>query len=332
VPAARVTLRDAAGGARVVELLAGVHTAEWAWDRPDVAPVIRHRRASVAETFSLGAVPANKYVGIVPVAGPIDAVAVRIENVAPQSQLQLSRVSLLDVAGERTHALSLAHRLLDQPERWTRRAGLYVPNVLRSAPPLAAAGWILPLLRAAPVIDAPPDRGAWVEILENRHALPHAWMVARTLAVDADTALDSVRRARLPDGAPFDPRAVALVEAAASQDFGPLDAGASAAVTRTGAGRIEIATRSATPAFLVVSEIASAGWQATVDGAPAPIVRTDALLRGVALPAGAHRVAFVYQPRALRIGLALAALVPIGFAVAAMWRAARRRQSASAAR
>ena len=38
------------------------------------------------------------------------------------------------------------------------------------------------------------------------------------------------------------------------------------------------------------------GWKATVDGRSAPIVRTDQLLRGVVLPAGAHTVEFTYVP------------------------------------
>ncbi|MDX2171201.1 MAG: YfhO family protein [Deltaproteobacteria bacterium] len=319
-PALRVTLRDAAGATRVVELLAGVHTAEWAWDRADVAPVVRHRRAPVAETFDMGGTPANKYVGVVALDAPLDAEWVRLENVAPQSQLQVSRVSLLDAEAERVHALSLAHRLLDQPERWRRRGGVNVPNVLRAASPLAGAAWLGPPLGVAPVRADPPHDAARVEILENRLALPHAWLVPRTIAVDAAAALASVRQARLPDGAPFDPRAVALVEAAASQDFGALDPAAGAEVTSATAERLEVATRSAAPAFLVLSEIDYPGWQVTVDGAPAALVRANAMLRGVALPAGAHRVVFVYRSRGVMLGFAGAGLTALALAVAAGWR------------
>lgn len=331
VPAVRIVARDAAGAEQEAALLAGVHTAEWAWDRPDVSPTIRHRRAPIAERFAMGDMPANKYVGAVEFPAPLDAVSVRIENVAPQSRLQLSRVSLLDAATGGVHALSLVHRLLDQPQRWARRAAVYSETALRNAPAVAGAAWVTPLLSAGPRRAAPAERGAWIEVLENRLALPHAWLVSRTVAVDADAALAGVREARLPDGTPFDPRAVALVEAAASQDFGRLDPAASATITYAGAQRVEVETTSATAAFLVLSAVAYPGWQVTIDGVAAEIVRTNAMLRGVALPAGAHRVVFEYRPRPVRDGLAAAALVPLGVGLAAAWRR-RRGQSPSASR
>jgi uncharacterized membrane protein YfhO len=45
------------------------------------------------------------------------------------------------------------------------------------------------------------------------------------------------------------------------------------------------------------------GWQARVDGAPAPLEPVDGLLRGVPLPAGEHRVEIDFRPAVLRAGL-----------------------------
>ena len=42
------------------------------------------------------------------------------------------------------------------------------------------------------------------------------------------------------------------------------------------------------------------GWEATVDGAPAPLLRTFGTFKAVALPAGDHEVRFVYRPWAAR--------------------------------
>ena len=56
------------------------------------------------------------------------------------------------------------------------------------------------------------------------------------------------------------------------------------------------------PGLLVVSELYLAGWQATVDGAPAELVPADGVLRGVYLPAGEHRVEMVYRPWAVTAG------------------------------
>ena len=51
------------------------------------------------------------------------------------------------------------------------------------------------------------------------------------------------------------------------------------------------------PGILVLSEAWFPGWVATVDDAPAEILRADYVLRGVALAAGSHRVRFEYRPR-----------------------------------
>ena len=47
------------------------------------------------------------------------------------------------------------------------------------------------------------------------------------------------------------------------------------------------------------------GWEAEVDGKPAPLLRVDYAFRGVAVPAGEHRVTLAYRPLSFRAGLAL---------------------------
>ncbi len=66
--------------------------------------------------------------------------------------------------------------------------------------------------------------------------------------------------------------------------------------------RIVVETASDVPALLVLRDAFYPGWRATIDGAPAQIYPTDLLFRGVALPAGAHEVVFVYDPPSWRWG------------------------------
>ena len=65
---------------------------------------------------------------------------------------------------------------------------------------------------------------------------------------------------------------------------------------------VEIDTDAAGRRLLVLSDLEYPGWRAAIDGAPARIVRADRGLRGVALPAGRHRVTFTFAPRSVRIG------------------------------
>ena len=85
---------------------------------------------------------------------------------------------------------------------------------------------------------------------------------------------------------------------------------------------MEIATESGAPTLLVLSDAYYPGWRATVDGAPAPILPTNVLFRGVELPAGSHEVVFTFVPASWRNGLyvgAVGLLLWLALVGVAMW-------------
>jgi hypothetical protein len=57
--------------------------------------------------------------------------------------------------------------------------------------------------------------------------------------------------------------------------------------------------------LVVVADIYYPGWEVTVDGRRAEILRTNRAMRGVALAAGTHRLVFRYNPQSFRVGIAL---------------------------
>jgi uncharacterized membrane protein YfhO len=67
----------------------------------------------------------------------------------------------------------------------------------------------------------------------------------------------------------------------------------------------------------VVSEAWDAGWSASVDDAPAPIVRVNHAEMAIALAPGIHRVLLSYRTPGLAAGAALAALAAAGLGLAA---------------
>ena len=76
----------------------------------------------------------------------------------------------------------------------------------------------------------------------------------------------------------------------------------------------EVATQASAgvDAFLVVSDVYYAGWQALVDGQPTPLYRTNYILRGLIVPAGEHTVDLVFRPRSIFFGFAITlASVPV---------------------
>jgi len=173
----------------------------------------------------------------------------------------------------------------------------------------------------------PSDRGRFarvhsgdVKVYENLdnpgRAYLTGWVATATDGADALRQLAS-----LPPGA-------AVVEGGQ-----PLETGeppGTAAITEYAAERVVVATQSAAPALLVLSDAFYPGWTATVDGAPANILPANVLFRGVYVPAGAHTVTFTYEPAGWRLGLALAAgglllaLAAMSAGVVGHFRAARR--------
>jgi uncharacterized membrane protein YfhO len=69
------------------------------------------------------------------------------------------------------------------------------------------------------------------------------------------------------------------------------------------------------PGYLVLADAWYPGWEATVDGGPAPILHADLLLRAVSLAGGHQLVTFSFHPRSLRMGLGLSLAGLIGLAV-----------------
>jgi len=86
-------------------------------------------------------------------------------------------------------------------------------------------------------------------------------------------------------------------------------------VTRYAAESVAIDAQMSCDGMLVLSDNYYPGWSATVDGYPTEIYEVDLALRGVAVPKGAHKIAFHYRPRSFVVGFALTLTGLLGAAV-----------------
>ncbi len=202
------------------------------------------------------------------------------------------------------------------------------PTTLAAATPRALRG--LSLLSVADVIQQPADRpvrlpglrvayrGPDATVYANRGALPRVFLAGSQLPVGGgDAALAAVT-------APgFDARKVAVTERALPGV--PLAAGGlatppagGARLTRYSPERVEARVDARRPGLLVLTDISFPGWQATVDGRPAPVERVDYLLRAVRVGPGRHRVELSYAPSSWRLGwiVSLGSLVLVAAAAA----------------
>ena len=131
---------------------------------------------------------------------------------------------------------------------------------------------------------------------KNARAMPRAWLVTQARAVDAEEGLRAIRG---ESAGPFDPRETALLEVRSDElpqlPGGKIDASSETRLTGYEPTHLTIETNAPTDTVLVVSEIFYPGWKATIDGRPARILLADYLLRGVAVPAGRHKVEMSYS-------------------------------------
>jgi hypothetical protein len=168
--------------------------------------------------------------------------------------------------------------------------------------------------------------GSGVVIYERLDAQPLARLYGGYQVLAGEAAV--ARLAALPAAG----RDRALVEAPVpglAADPGPGPAGTAGVASWT-AGDVRLEVDAARPGLLVLAVTAYPGWQATVDGRPAEIVRADHAFQAVAVPAGRHQVRFQYRPASFSRGLLLT-LAGLA-ACALLWFVPARRARAGPAR
>lgn len=162
--------------------------------------------------------------------------------------------------------------------------------------------------------------GPGAHLYENRTVLPRAFVVPEyTLAADLDAA---VERLLAPD---FDPSNEVVLqgeppEGIPSGAMPPADFASSATILRYEPQQVTVEVETNGAGFLVLSDLYYPGWQAVVDGQPAPIYQADACIRAVPMAAGSHRVEFAFRPLPLRGGALISGLSLL--ALVATWRLA----------
>ncbi len=141
--------------------------------------------------------------------------------------------------------------------------------------------------------------------------IPFAYLVSRL--EHATSQLDAVNHLIRPSFQPGD-RAVVEELPEGWRDGDGVNGGVEVAADEGQSTVLRVETEA--PAFLVLNESFFPGWTCEIDGTATRIVRTNALVRGVAVPAGEHLVRFRYRPESFRRGLYLSSL---GIAILVTW-------------
>jgi hypothetical protein len=127
---------------------------------------------------------------------------------------------------------------------------------------------------------------------------PRVWMVPAAVSVERTEDAE-----RIVGAADWNPYQAVVVEGrvnfAGSQQPG------TAQIVAENPLELTIAVESPGGGMLVVADAYYPGWEASIDGASTTIYRANVAFRAVVVPAGAHTVRMVYQPRSVAVGAAI---------------------------
>jgi hypothetical protein len=300
-PMAEITVIGADGSRRAFQLLAGVHTAENAYDRQDVQPHLRHVRPAVA-----GQVP----------------------DIDPNGFPTRSNVYVADFTFPATDIVGVEIRQL-YPVGHTRVFGLGL---------VEPGGKVRSIFGSDRAKFRPLWKQGGITVLENRRAFPRAYVVPegvrRTRADDSalvrigSRPFDAARQVMLEEG-PFE--GLPLVRPRFGQPLDPLALPTAATVTDISSDRVRIDVPAGPGGFLVLTDLYHRGWKARVDGQPTPVYLANFMFRAVSVPPGPHTVEFEFDPLSVRIGMAASVAALLFAATVGLvlpWLAARRRTKA----
>ena len=129
--------------------------------------------------------------------------------------------------------------------------------------------------------------------LRNPNALGNGWFVDRVIPVDNANAELSFLHG-------INPAEVAVVDEAFLDAVGNGGAEGTVTLTEYAPNRLVYVTDSENPGTVVFSEVYYPSWPAFIDGNEVKVGRADYILRALAVPAGQHKVEFVFDPVSLK--------------------------------
>jgi hypothetical protein len=148
-------------------------------------------------------------------------------------------------------------------------------------------------------------------LARNPEALPRARLVHRSRVAGSDEEI----LATLADPA-WRPDSAVVLEEGTSEEWSAPAGEPAPRFARFTPDEIALDVDARAPGFVVLTDPWYPGWQATIDGKAAPVLRADYALRAVRVDEGKHRVVFRFRPASVRIGV-VASLVGLG-AIAAL--------------
>lgn len=164
-----------------------------------------------------------------------------------------------------------------------------------------------------------------VRLLKNKGAFPRAWVVHRARLLKPIVGMS--REARRPllsrlarasattasqgGAGEYDLRQMAWIETEHPDELssfltgGQPQASETISVTQAAPDRVELKVDLHAPGVVVLADVYYPGWELTIDGQSAEILRVNRMMRGAAVAAGPHLLVYTYRPHSFRLGMTI---------------------------
>ncbi|MEG6522884.1 YfhO family protein [Desulfotomaculum sp. 1211_IL3151] len=293
-PVAEVEILFADNSKQTLQILAGRDLSEWAYDRQDVKAAIKHSRAQIFQSFSAtddagGSFQGHQYLCQLDLNETKTIKGINLKRVATSDvKLDMFRLSLSNTIEGQNWPVTMGNSELADGTRWH-------------------------------LVQKIGD----INVYENHHAMPMAWIVGEINEIPKDSLLVALKTGNLPDGSTYNPATMALVEPGSHIPATESHPGIKSSVEIIQANKdaIKLKANLTKPGLLVVSNIYYPGWQAYVNGKKTSVYEVNYALQGIHLPAGNQSVEFKFAPKSFTYGkyitigaasiLALVVLVPL---------------------
>jgi uncharacterized membrane protein YfhO len=134
-------------------------------------------------------------------------------------------------------------------------------------------------------------------VYQNKFAMPRAFFANEYKVETGLNILQNIKEAK------FNPYQLAFLEKDINQKIDKPDSSVFARISKFSIHNIEYDVNASGNNLLVLDEVYyPAGWKAFIDGKETEFFKTDYLLRSVVVPAGKHKVEFVFHPDTYYLG------------------------------
>jgi hypothetical protein len=179
-----------------------------------------------------------------------------------------------------------------------------MPFALGLKPGAKAPEPTTPIADVVQLLTATPSEQGPYAVLEFTGALPRAKFYTDWQAGLSDT--NTLEMLRSPG---FDPaQKVLLAQSVDGIDPTTNAPPGEASIVSHAPKQVVVKTKSVVAGVLLLNDRWHPDWQVTVDGQPAPLLRANFIMRGVAVPAGEHTVEFRFNPPHGTLWISLSAI------------------------